>query len=194
MLSPAGGSCGEPEQPSNLRQSAHWAALVTCVAGSLALCYGESVLDPGMAQLAYPPLIAAGLFWLAELVLAAAAGTRDRGLIAVPAIALLGFGLVCSDFPFRLAWHNSKDAFDRAAAELRQHPQNAPNFHRKLGMWEIDTVQAEPSSEALYFEVAGDEPDRPVFASIPGGKLADWGSYRDCKNIAGDWQRCVWRF
>ncbi|ADG98685.1 hypothetical protein Srot_2234 [Segniliparus rotundus DSM 44985] len=194
MLSPVVGSDSTPEQRSSLRHSAHWAALLTCAAGVLALCYGESVLDPGAPQLASTPLIAAGLFWLAELVLAAMSGALDRGLIAAPAVALLGFGLVCSDFPFRLAWHSSKGAFDSAAAELRQHPQEIPGFHGKLGMWEIDAVQAEPSSQALYFEVAGEEPDRPVFANVPGDKPADWGSYRDCADIAGDWQRCVWRF
>lgn len=177
-----------------MRQSAHWAALITALGGSLTLCYSDYTLDAGTAQLAHPPLIAAALFWLAEFAIAALTNALDRGLLAAPAIALIGFGLVHSHVPFQLAWHKSKDAFDGAAAEVRRDPQAAPKFHQTLGPWEIDLVQTEPGSSAVYFEVAGDGPDRPVFANVPGGERAGWGSYRDCERIEGDWYRCVWRF
>ena len=194
MLSPEPGPEDDREERSGLRQSAHWAALVTCVAGCLALCYSDYAADQGAAQLAYPPLVAAGLFWLAEFALAALSGAWGRGLVAVPVIALAALALVLAHVPFWIAWQKSRDAFDNAAAELRRHPENAPAFHRSLGAWEIDAAQMEPGSGALYFEAAGDEPNRPVFANAPDAQVADWGSYRDCEKIKDDWYRCVWRF
>jgi hypothetical protein len=186
----------EPEQPqkSGLQHTLHWAAMLTCVVGCVVLCYADYTLDAGARQLAYPPLVAAGLFWLGELALGSLVATAGRELAAVPLVALTAFGLVHFHLLFALRWPASEGAFDAALADLKQHPEKAQDFHRKLGMWEIDLVQGDPGSDTVYFEVAGDEPDRPVFAHTLDGQSADWGSYHDCRRIDRGWQRCVWRF
>jgi hypothetical protein len=92
--------------------------------------------------------------------------------------------------PLRARWTMSEDAFNRAVAEIQQHPERAQSFSGRIGYYDITIVRVVERG-VLFYDSKGAFIDDAGFAFLPDGpypELENGGFERPAfRHLGGPW-------
>ncbi|EFV13078.1 hypothetical protein [Segniliparus rugosus] len=184
----------EPRKPAPLRWL-HRITLAACVSGCLLWLYShsffrETSFRPWVQGLVL--LFLAGALWFVFASVSLFKEYPSRRIYIAPAIAVVALALASAHIPSRLGWRASKPSFEAAAAELRHNPEQAQDFRRRLGVYEVRRAYADKDTGVVYFVLdAGGFFTGDVLAYAPDETPPASGSIRDCLPFDGPWLTCV---